>query len=165
MLRVDLPHEWRMRLREELIAAGRREIGGILMGEQLAPNHFRVADMTFQRRGGRAARFIRQARRALLALRMFFERTGYRYRRFNYLGEWHSHPMFSPTPSEQDHATMVNIACDGNTGANFVVLMIVRRTESGELEGSVTVYLPDGAVLIGALNVLPERRLGLAGRV
>ena len=60
---------------------------------------------------------------------------------------------------------MVNIACDGNAGANFVVLMIVRRTESGELEGSVTVYLPDGAVLIGALNVLPERRLGLAGRV
>ena len=99
MLRVDLPHEWRMRLLDELIAVGRREIGGILMGEQLAPNHFRVADMTFQRRGGRAARFIRQARRALLALRMFFERTGYRYRRFNYLGEWHSHPMFSPTPS------------------------------------------------------------------
>ena len=84
---------------------------------------------------------------ALLSLQTFFERTGYRYRRFNYLGEWHSHPMFSTTPSDRDHATMVNIACHGNTGANFVVLMIVRRTDGGELEGSVTVYLPDGAVL------------------
>ena len=165
MLRIDLPHEWRVRLLDELAAADRREIGGILMGEQLAPNHFRVADMTIQRHGGRAARFIRQARRALLSLQMFFERTGDRYRRFNYLGEWHSHPMFSTTPSDQDHATMVNIACHGNTGANFVVLMIVHLTDGGELEGSVTVYLPDGAVLIGALKVLPEQRLGPSVRV
>ena len=60
---------------------------------------------------------------------------------------------------------MVNIACYGNTGANFVVLMIVHRTEGGELEGSVTVYLPDGAMLSGALNVLPERRFGPSARV
>ena len=153
-----------MRLLDELVVAGRLEIGGILMGEQLAPNHFRVADMTFQRRGGHAARFVRQARRALVALQMFFNRTASRYRRFNYLGEWHSHTMFSPTPSDHDHATMVNIACHGNTGANFVVLMIVRRTDSSELEGSVTVYFPDGAVQVGALKVLPEPRFGLSVR-
>lgn len=164
MLRIDLPEEWRLRLLEELLVADRREIGGILMGEQLAPNHFRIADMTFQRLGGRAARFMRQARRALAALQQFFNRTGHRYRRFNYLGEWHSHPVFSPTPSDQDHATMLNIACHGNTGANFVVLMIVRRTDSDELAGSITVYLPDGVVQRGALNVLRETKVGLSVR-
>ena len=165
MLRVDLPDEWRTRLLDQLVLAERREIGGILMGEQLAPSHFRVADMTFQLRGGRSIRFIRQARRALVALKKFFGRTSHRYRRFNYLGEWHSHPLFPPTPSDQDHATMMNIACHGNTGANFVVLMIVRCTDSGKLEGSVTVYLPDGTVQPGLLNVLPQPRVELSVRV
>lgn len=152
MLTIEIPQVWKNRLLQELKAAGRREIGGILMGEQLQPNQFRLADMTFQRRGGHFARFVRQARRALVALQQFFNKTAHQYRQFNYLGEWHSHPQFAPIPSTRDHETMLNIACRGNTGANFVVLMIVRLTDVGELDGSLSVYLPDGRVDRGHLT-------------
>lgn len=153
MLTLHLPIDRALTLRDELNVAGRREIGGILMGEQLAPSQFRIADMTFQRHGGMIARFVRSARLALVALQRFFAHTGHRYHRFNYLGEWHSHPSFEPRPSDEDHASMIDVACHQNTGANFVVLMIVRLDDAGELEGSATVYLPDGSVRAGVLSL------------
>lgn len=151
MLTLHLPSDRESTLKKELNAAGRREIGGILMGEQLAPNHFRIVDMTFQRHGGMIAQFVRNARLALTALQDFFAHTGHRYHRFNYLGEWHSHPSFEPRPSDEDNASMIDVVCHQNTGANFVVLMIVRLDDAGQLEGSATVYLPDGSVRAGIL--------------
>jgi hypothetical protein len=123
------------------------------MGEQLAPSRFKVTEMTFQRHGGLFARFVRNARLALVALQQFFTRTGHRYACFNYLGEWHSHPSFEPRPSETDHASMIDVACHQNTGANFVLLLIARLGETSQLEGSVTVYLPDGTVGPGVLDI------------
>ena len=156
MLTLNLPTEQVILLRQELQAAGRREIGGIMMGEQLAPNHFRVTEMTFQRHGGMFARFVRNARLALVALQQFFSRTGHRYQKYNYLGEWHSHPSFKPNPSTTDHESMIDVVCHQNTGANFVLLMIIRLSDTEHLEGSVTVYLPDGGVNQGVLDLGEE---------
>ena len=160
MLTLNLPRDQVEELRRELEIAGRREIGGILMGEQLAPSHFRVTEMTFQRHGGMLARFVRNARLALVALQQFFTRTGHRYQRYNYLGEWHSHPSFEPRPSDTDHVSMIDVACHQNTGANFVLLLIARLGENNELEASVTVYLPNGSVNWGVLDI--ELRRGEA---
>jgi [CysO sulfur-carrier protein]-S-L-cysteine hydrolase len=52
----------------------------------------------------------------------FFER----YRRFNYLGEWHSHPSFSVQPSFEDIESMTDIVESGNSTITFAVLLIVR---------------------------------------
>lgn len=153
MLMLKLPHDTFLLLLSELEAAGRQEIGGILMGEQLAPGRFRVTDMTFQRRGGWVASFVRSAKAALTALQRFFDRSGHRYRRFNYLGEWHSHPSFAARPSATDHASMLEIAEDPSSGANFVLLLIVKLDTDGLLEGRVTVYLPDGTIFPGALDI------------
>ncbi len=144
MLAVELPSKWRNKLADELQRAGNREIGGILMGEQIAPGQFRIMEMTFQRHGGRIALFVRSARSALLALQRFFTRTAHRYNRYNYLGEWHSHPSFEARPSPTDHESMIEVACNPSTGANFVVLMIVRLDDSGSIDASLTTYLPSG---------------------
>lgn len=153
MLTLNLPNEHAQQLCRELALAGRREIGGIVMGEQLAPGHFKVTEMTYQRHGGRFAQFVRSARLALVALQQFFARTQHSYLRFNYLGEWHSHPSFEPRPSDTDHAAMVDVACHQNTGANFVLLLIVRLDNANALSGSITVYLPDGTVAPGMLDI------------
>jgi hypothetical protein len=79
----------------------------------------------------------------LAPLEAFFKRTRREYQRFNYLGEWHSHPMFAVTPSARDHQTMQDIVEDPDVGARFAVLLVVRLEEGGNLEGSVTVYEPE----------------------
>ena len=144
MIVLQLPKNLAEQLYHELESAGSREIGGILMGEQIVPGKFRVMEMTFQRHGGLIAKFIRNAHIAFLSLQRFFTRTGNRYHQFNYLGEWHSHPSFEVRPSMKDHESMIEIACNPHTGANFVVLMIVRLDGEKQIDVSVTTYLPDG---------------------
>ncbi len=112
------------------------------MGECLAASRFRVADVTIQRPGSFAS-FVRRLGETLSALARFFRRTGEDYTRFNYLGEWHSHPSFWATPSEKDVRSMLEIAGDSEVGANFVALVIVRLSAEG-LDGSASVFWPDG---------------------
>lgn len=114
------------------------------MGECLEPNRFRATDLTIQSRGGTFASFVRRVGEALSALARFFRRTGEDYTRFNYLGEWHSHPSFSVSPSDRDVRSMIEIAEDPEVGANFAALVIVRLM-GGELVGSASVFWPDGA--------------------
>lgn len=114
------------RFRVALRRAGRREIGGMLMGEQLAPDHFRIVDFSLDRIAGSNASFRRDAVSHQRTLNEFFERTGRDYERFNYLGEWHSHPSFSVHPSLEDIQTMVDIVEDRGSNITFALLMILR---------------------------------------
>lgn len=68
-------------------------------------------------------------------LAAFFELNGGDYTRFNYLGEWHSHPCSEPLPSMTDIQTMQSIVDDPEVGANFLILFIVtwKRWRSMEL--------------------------------
>ena len=52
---------------------------------------------------------------------------------------------------------MIDVVCHQNTGANFVLLLITRLGENDQLEASVTVYLPDGSVSLGNLDIEPRR--------
>ena len=143
MLTLILPFEQRDTLLAALRKAGRREVGGILMGEHAGPNLFIVRDMTVHRRGAFAS-FVRRIEDAIGRLRAFFQQTGHDYTRFNYLGEWHSHPSFSPYPSKTDDISMLQIVQDETVGANFVVLLIAKMGSMGELVATVHTYLPGG---------------------
>ena len=126
------------------------------MGECLAPGKFRVVDFTVDHGGGTVATFMRSIRSVVLALTRFFDRTEHDYRRFNYLGEWHSHPSFKPTPSIQDISTVQSIADDPGVGANFVALVILKLRVGEDVQGSATVFRP---------SARPERaRLIFRGR-
>jgi integrative and conjugative element protein (TIGR02256 family) len=130
------------RLQRELRKAGRREIGGLLMGEHVQGELFRVVDLTVQHSGGTTACFIRHPHEHQAELDQFFERTGADYTRYNYLGEWHSHPSFAPVPSETDAETMQSIVSDASVGVNFLILLIVKRAGRQTLQVTATAFRP-----------------------
>lgn len=129
------------RLISALREADGREIGGILMGEYVRNGVYRIHDLTVQRQRGTISSFVRLVHYALTSLGRFFFETRYNFRRFNYLGEWHSHPSVALHPSHIDSETMWTIVDDPQVGAKFAILMIVRLSSSDCLEGTVTAYL------------------------
>lgn len=144
MLRISVPTSVQEVLLRQLAKAGSRECGGILLGEHVGINHFRVLDLTAQRPGS-VGHFVRRLSGVADAIKAFGEVRGSDFTRFNYLGEWHSHPMFTVHPSATDHASMREIVLDPRVGVSFVVLLIF-RLEGLSLEGSAHAYLPDGTV-------------------
>ncbi len=152
-MKIHLPLELRRRLEAALGSAGDREIGGILMGEYMEEEQFRIRDITIQRRGGTVTSFVRTVAHAVRRLSSFFRATGHDYRRFNYLGEWHSHPLFPTSPSRLDTQTMRELVSDTEVSANFAILLIVRLAEDERLEASTTVFWPDGAAKPAVLMV------------
>jgi len=122
------------------------------MAEHIGPDHFMVRQLTVQG-GGRFASFVRGTRTAFRALSQYFRQSGHDYTRFNYLGEWHSHPSFSVQPSSIDHRSMLDIVTNAKVGANFVVLLIFRLVDHEKLEGSAHTYFPDGTIAPSALVI------------
>jgi len=152
VLALILPSEQHELLLVALRKAGRREVGGIMMGEHVGLNLFIVREMTVHRRGAFAS-FVRRIEDAIGRLRAFFRETGHDYARFNYIGEWHSHPSFTPYPSRTDDLSMLQIVQDKTIGANFVVLLIAKLGSEGELVSTVHTYLPDGTRELSTVRV------------
>ena len=152
MLKLVLPSSVSHQIEQALIKAGRREIGGLLMAEHLGTNEFAVREVTIHRQGTFAS-FVRHIHEVWFKLSRFFDQTHHDYARFNYIGEWHSHPSFDPFPSRQDHRTMEEIVTDRTVGANFVVLLVVKLGAEQELVGSVHTYFPNRAAVRSELQI------------
>ena len=119
--------------------AGRREIGGILFGEQLEPGKFRLVDFTVDEVTGGAAHFCRSPENHRGGLKSFYAKTGHDFQRYNYLGEWHSHPRFSVYPSTQDCQSMLDLV-HSEEGISFAVLLIVRLDWFWVLKSSAVMF-------------------------
>ena len=139
-MQLLLPSRLIRRLQRELRRARRREIGGLLMGEHVCGEVFRIADISVQRSGGSHACFVRHPKDHQKQLKKFFARTGDEYTRFNYLGEWHSHPTFEPIPSGTDLRTMQSMIEDPDVGVNFLVLLVCKRAADGAIEATSVVF-------------------------
>jgi len=142
-VKIHLPNHITDRIRQALVQCGSRECGGILMAEHQGHQEFCIDDITIQVKGGTLANFVRQVTGFLSRLIQFFERTEHRYSKFNYLGEWHSHPHYSLQPSRDDYQAMRNIVDDPEVGANFVVLMLAKMNSS-QLDLRAWSLLPGG---------------------
>ncbi len=143
MLQLILPTDVQTALTCALTHAGVRECGGVLLGEHVGIDQFLVRMVTMQR-PGTVTSFVRNLSGVATSIKRFCAKHGNDFRRFNYLGEWHSHPSFSVQPSSTDHCSMLDIVTTPQVGANFVVLLIIKLDASGQLEGSAHTYLPDG---------------------
>ena len=110
------------------------------MGEHVRDDVFRVVDISVQRSGGSEVCFVRDPAQHETTLQAFFARSGDDYARFNYLGEWHSHPTFEPVPSAIDVATMQSLVEDPAVGANFLVLLVVKMSGRRTIEGSAITF-------------------------
>lgn len=155
MLKLTIHPDTVERLASELGRAGRREIGGVLVGEHVGRNTFRIADISVQRDGGDRSCFIRRPEAHKGFMDDFFTRTGEAYERFNYLGEWHSHPSFTTEPSPTDVRQMMEIVTDGPDAPPFAVLMVV-RLEQGRVVCTPCVFNPDGRVELAELVATPR---------
>jgi integrative and conjugative element protein (TIGR02256 family) len=149
-VRVDFPKPEISRMSSLLKRAGKREIGGVLMAEQISEGHFRIVDFSVDDATGSVAHFVRSPEHHQLSLSSFFDRTGSDYTRFNYLGEWHSHPSYPVIPSSQDIASMQDLV-EGERGINFATLMIVRRKSFWRFECTTLLFqrglMPQGVEL------------------
>jgi integrative and conjugative element protein (TIGR02256 family) len=146
------------RLERELRRAGRREIGGLLMGEHVRDELFRLVELSVQRGGGTKACFIRRPQDHKAQLEKFFAQTGNDFTRFNYLGEWHSHPSFEPLPSDTDIRTMQSMVEAPDVGVNFLVLMVCRMASrrGRVLELTATAFRAGATPLAVPISVEPE---------
>ena len=140
MLTIHLSPEAQTAITNACRRAGARETGGMLFGEHLAEDVFRVVEATVAGTGT-ASSFVRNIFTSIGHLNRFFRRTRHDYRRFNYLGEWHSHPSFALSPSTADDRAMFEIVNDPGTGARFAVSLIV-RLRGGVLQASAFAYFP-----------------------
>lgn len=141
-MQVLLAPQVMKRLRRELWRAGSREIGGLLLAEHVADELFRVVEISVQRTGGTHVGFIRDPQRHRRQLESFFRRTGEDYTRFNYLGEWHSHPRFPAAPSSTDVESMQSIVEDPAVGVNFLILLVCRWGAARTIEATATAFRP-----------------------
>ena len=138
-MRLAIPADQIRRFRGVLRRAGRREVGGVLMAEQIAAGDFRIVDFSLDAESGSAAHFVRSPEHHGAALDAFFARTGSDYTRFNYLGEWHSHPRFPVVPSIADAKSMTALV-HGERSISFAVLLILRLRWFRGLECSATAF-------------------------
>lgn len=142
MLKLQIHNDTVERIAKELDRAGAREIGGVLVGEHVERNTFRIVDVSVQRHGGNHVCFVRRPEAHKPFLDAFFARTGDAYERFNYLGEWHSHPSFAAIPSVTDIEQMAEIVDSDPSAPPFAVLLIVRLNTDGKLGCSATAFRP-----------------------
>jgi integrative and conjugative element protein (TIGR02256 family) len=153
------------RLQRELRRAGSREIGGLLMGEHVSDELFRIVDISVQRTGGSHSCFIRNPSDHTIHLEKFFAQTGNDYTRFNYLGEWHSHPSFDPLPSATDVQAMQSIVNDPSVGAHFLVLLIPKIARDKQIEATAMAFrartppLPVLLLVESDHNIHPQTRI------
>ncbi len=141
-MKLLLPRSILKRLRHDLRSGKRREIGGLVLGEHVEGETFRVVELTVQKTGGSPVHFIRDPALHQQQLDDFFARTGKDYARFNYMGEWHSHPSFEPLPSTEDITSMQSIVEDPAVGVNFLVLIIARLTRLDGMRLSAMLFQP-----------------------
>jgi len=162
-MKLLLPPKIVKRLRREL-RGRRQEIGGVLVGENVGSDTFRLVDISVQHSGGSVVHFVRDPEHHRQFLADFFIRTGNDFKRFNYIGEWHSHPAFEAVPSGEDIASMFEIVEDPAVGVNFAILIIARLERWKPLQISATLFrsgvMPEGiSVEIDQENQMPKAPL------
>lgn len=155
MIKLLLPLDQSLGLMTALRSAGTREVGGVLMGEQMEPGVFRIVDFSLDDQTGSRAHFVRSPEHHAVALKAFFERTGSDYARFNYLGEWHSHPCFPACPSVEDIQSMSELV-EGERGIAFAVLLIVKLRGRRGLECSSTLFVQGQLPQTASLSACQE---------
>lgn len=142
------------KLKKELKLAGANEIGGVMAGEHLADGKFLVKNLSVQRNGTTSS-FARDPVQHRKFMRRFYLLTGNNTERFNYLGEWHSHPSFPALPSTPDLRTMQAEIEDREQMASFLVLLVIKLGRDGGLTGSTHAFRRQHLPIRVNLNAAP----------
>ncbi|MES0881811.1 Mov34/MPN/PAD-1 family protein [Roseibium sp. SCP14] len=143
-VQLVLPRAIVDRMKNMLACAADKEIGGILMARQITPGQFEIVDFSVDELTGKRAQFVRDHVFHNTFLDAFFEKTGYDYEKYNYIGEWHSHPKLPIYPSLTDLKSMEDLV-NGERQIPFAVLLIVRSDTPREFLAIATFH-QNGAI-------------------
>lgn len=155
MIEVVFHRRCVQKLKRSLLGAGLNEIGGVLAAEQVGDGRFLVVDLSVQS-NGTSSNFERDPIQHREFIRHFHDRMGNKPERFNYLGEWHSHPSYPATPSDVDFRQMQELVEDKEQESSFLVLIVVKLGLDGELQGSVHGFRPGFLPVRGRLHGIEE---------
>ena len=157
MIEVTIADSCFLKLEQALRAAGSNEIGGVLAAEQIGDGRFLVVDLSIQS-DGTISDFKRDPIQHREFIQRFHSRMGHRPERFNYLGEWHSHPNYPAIPSEADIQQMQDLVEDVEQASTFLVLMVIKLSEDASLRGTIYGFRPQLGPVRGGLRG-PENTL------
>lgn len=139
-MKIELTPNVEVDLWKTLRVAGKYEVGGMLFAEQIDVSHFSIIDFSVDLHSGTETSFKRNPQVHQASLNSFFNRTNRDFKRFNYLGEWHSHPSFAIWPSAKDLSTMMEMVSNDCNSIPFVLLLIARLKRSFLLNYSFTLF-------------------------
>lgn len=123
-IEFKLSEEVIVKLSTVLKKYGGKEVGGVLVGTKIGKNKFKIVDVSISNEFCKFrffTQFIRGTRKSTKLLKKHFKNGS-----GHYIGEWHSHPMFSLSPSIKDISTMWGIVQNEGYGVMFVTLLIVK---------------------------------------
>jgi proteasome lid subunit RPN8/RPN11 len=110
--------------------AGSVEAGGLMMGEALGDNTFRVTDVSLTI-GETDRYYLDPAEHE--SFRASFLAKFSDADRYGLIGSWHSHPSGNPVPSQADLNTLKTTMDHPSTNLDFKVMLIVCRDEKDTL--------------------------------
>jgi [CysO sulfur-carrier protein]-S-L-cysteine hydrolase len=132
------------------------EAGGVMMGEDLGQNTFRVTDVSLTI--GEPDRYDldpAEHQPFVEAFRAKFPDD----RRFGMIGSWHSHPSGEPEPSAGDLQTLKDTVTHPSTDLAFKVLLIVCLDATEQLRTGGVVLTRKSKVLSRIeVSIEPDRR-------
>lgn len=143
-MKILLPVSIAKMMKRSMLFAGRREVGGILMAEDIGNQSFRIVNISIDEKSGTINSFSRSSDEHDKTLVRFHEANIGKHQRYNYLGEWHTHPRFSIQPSHKDIKAMANLV-DGEGGVDFAVLLIAKLKWFRKLECSANLFVRNHA--------------------
>lgn len=124
-MKIIVPKEIANKIFIAMNKAGIKETKGALFARFISRNCYEIEDVFISKVKGTnvfSNLIVNYSYRKFE--KQYFKNHNYDYRNHNYIGDWHSHPLFECNPSNYD----VDEAFDelNNSNANFLIQLIVK---------------------------------------
>lgn len=141
-MKIIVPKEIANKILSTILEAGSIETKGALFARYVSLDCYEIEDVYISKVKGTnffSNLIINHSYRKFE--KQYYKRVKYDYKNHNYIGDWHSHPLFECSPSSYD----ISEAFDelNNSNANFLIQLIL-KSEAGALKGNCFLYKRDG---------------------
>lgn len=135
---IEIPKPISELLKRELEVMNQNETRGSFFAERVNGALFKVNDVYFSKKRGTFS-FIKMliGDEYKKFQKNYHKKYFFEYEKYNYIGDWHSHPSFSCLPSSYDIAEAIDDFKKSN--ANFIIQIII-KIENDKLVGNAFLY-------------------------
>ena len=132
-MKIIVPQEITSKIHNAVMESSPNEIKGALFAERLFDECFQIDDVYISQKCGTHifSNLVNNVTYKRFEKR-YFKKHKYDYLNHNYIGDWHSHPLFECVPSNYDNNEIKDELAKSN--ALFLIQLIV-KDENGKLTG------------------------------